>query len=129
VHDHRVLLRLLALGLAVLVFLLMDRPTGVDILLLATGLVVVLGVIEFLDQVSETPATAMPTGAGVPDRASAAVPTGAGVPDRASAAVPTGAGVPDQVPEQPVLAASPAAGIRDQRPAPPAATGSTAPEP
>ena len=50
VHAHLRLLQGIALGLAVLTFVLLDQPTGVDILLLAFGLVVVLAVIKFLDQ-------------------------------------------------------------------------------
>ena len=58
VHAHVRLLRATALGLAVLVFVLLDRPTGMDIVLLALGLVLVLAVIEFLDHApaAETPA-------------------------------------------------------------------------
>jgi LPXTG-motif cell wall-anchored protein len=50
VHAHRQLLRVAVLGLAVLVFVLLDRPTGWDVLLVAVGLVLALGIIEFLDQ-------------------------------------------------------------------------------
>ena len=58
VHAHVRLLRATTLGLAVLVFVLLDRPTGMDIVLLALGLVLVLAVIEFLDHApaAETPA-------------------------------------------------------------------------
>ena len=58
VHAHVRLLRAAALGLAVLVFVLLDRPTGMAVVLLALGLVVALAVIEFLDHVpvAETPA-------------------------------------------------------------------------
>jgi hypothetical protein len=50
VHTHLQLLRLAALGLAVLVFILLDQPTGLDVLLVAVGLLVALGIIKFLDQ-------------------------------------------------------------------------------
>lgn len=53
VHAHLRLLQGTALGLAVLTFVLLDQPTGLDILLLAFGLVIVLAVIKFLDQVPE----------------------------------------------------------------------------
>ena len=52
------LLRIAVVGLAVLVFILLDRPTGLDVLLLALGLVVALAVIEFLDQAPELPTSA-----------------------------------------------------------------------
>jgi hypothetical protein len=50
VHAHLGLLRAAAVGLAVIGFILLDRPTGSDVLLLALGLVLALGVIELLDQ-------------------------------------------------------------------------------
>src|SRR4051794_15619778 len=53
VHAHLRLLQMTVHGLAVLVFVLLDRPTGLDVLLLAFALVVALGVIKFLDQVPE----------------------------------------------------------------------------
>jgi hypothetical protein len=53
VHDHRGVLRVAAVALAALVVVFLDRPTGGDILLVAIGLVVLLGVIEFLDQPRE----------------------------------------------------------------------------
>jgi hypothetical protein len=37
----------------VLVFILLDQPTGLDVLLVAVGLVLALGIIEFLDQAPE----------------------------------------------------------------------------
>jgi hypothetical protein len=58
VHAHVGLLRSAAAGLAVLVFVLSDRPTGLDVLLIALVLVVVLAVIEFLDQAPELPTSA-----------------------------------------------------------------------
>ena len=44
-----------AVGLAALVFVLLDQPTGRDVLLVALGLVLVLGAIEFLGQQPESP--------------------------------------------------------------------------
>jgi hypothetical protein len=41
-------LRIGAVALAVLVFVFLERPTGAAILLIATGLLVILAVIEFL---------------------------------------------------------------------------------
>jgi hypothetical protein len=38
VHAHLGLLRAAAVGLAVLGFILLDRPTGLDVLLLPSGL-------------------------------------------------------------------------------------------
>jgi hypothetical protein len=55
VHGYRGLLRGVAVGLAVLVFVLLDQPTGRDVLLVALGLALVLGLIEFLGQQSESP--------------------------------------------------------------------------
>ena len=53
VHANRVLLRIVALAVAVLVFVFLDRPSGLDILRVALGLVIVLGIIQFLDQPAE----------------------------------------------------------------------------
>jgi hypothetical protein len=53
VHDHRGALRVAVVVLAALVVVFLDRPTGGDIVLVAIVLVVVLGVIEFLDQPRE----------------------------------------------------------------------------
>lgn len=50
VHTHVVALRGAAVGLAVLVFVFLDRPSGGTVLLLAGLLVVCLAVIQFLDQ-------------------------------------------------------------------------------
>lgn len=50
VHDHRGLLRVVVVVLAVLLLLFLDRPTGLDVVAVAVGLVLLLGVIEFLDQ-------------------------------------------------------------------------------
>ena len=61
VHAHVGLLRIAATGLAVLVFILSDRPTGLDVLLITLGLIVVLAIIEFLDQAPELPTTAVTT--------------------------------------------------------------------
>ena len=66
VHAYRGLLRGAAVGLAVLVFVLLDQPTGRDVLLVALGLVVVLGVIEFLGQQPESPTHGVTTTAGTP---------------------------------------------------------------
>ena len=66
VHAYRGLLRGAAVGLAVLVFILLDQPTGRDVLLIALGLVVVLGVIEFLGQQPESPLHGVTTMAGPP---------------------------------------------------------------
>jgi hypothetical protein len=54
VHDHRGALRVAVVLLAALVVVFLDRPTGLDILLVAIGLLVLLGVIEFLDQPRES---------------------------------------------------------------------------
>lgn len=66
VHAYRGLLRGAAVGLAVLVFVLLDQPTGRDVLLVALGLVLVLGVIEFLGQRPESPTHGVTTVAGTP---------------------------------------------------------------
>lgn len=50
VHTHRVALRGAAVGLAILVFVFLDRPSGLTVLLIASLLVVFLAVIQFLDQ-------------------------------------------------------------------------------
>jgi hypothetical protein len=50
VHTHRVALRGAVLGLAVLIFVFLDRPSGVAVLVIASLLVVCLAVIQFLDQ-------------------------------------------------------------------------------
>ena len=49
-----------AVALAALVVVFLDRPTGGDILLVAIGLVVLLGVIEFLNQPREPQAEVPP---------------------------------------------------------------------
>lgn len=61
VHTYRGVLRGAALGLAVLIFVFLDRPSGVAVLLIALLLVVVLAVIQFLDQ-----PVVPPTGTGPP---------------------------------------------------------------
>jgi hypothetical protein len=66
VHAHLGLLRAAVVGLAVLGFILLDRPTGLDVLLLALGLVLALAVIEFLDQSPEPPVSTETTTAGTP---------------------------------------------------------------
>ncbi len=55
VHAYCGLLQGAAVGLAALVFVLLDQPTGRDVLLVALGLVLVLGAIEFLGQQPESP--------------------------------------------------------------------------
>ncbi|TWP49635.1 hypothetical protein FKR81_23145 [Lentzea tibetensis] len=57
VHTYRGVLRGAALGLAVLVLVFLDQPTGLAVLMVAVLLAVFLAVIQFLDQ----PATAAPT--------------------------------------------------------------------
>jgi hypothetical protein len=66
VHAHVGLQRGAAVGLAVLGFVLLDRPTGLDVLLLALGLALVLAVIEFLDQAPEPPQPTETAPAGTP---------------------------------------------------------------
>ncbi|OLT22302.1 hypothetical protein BJF78_07825 [Pseudonocardia sp. CNS-139] len=56
VHRYRRVLRVAAVLLAALVVVLLDRPSGLDILLVAVVLLVVLAVIQFLDQPREQPA-------------------------------------------------------------------------
>lgn len=53
VHAHRVLLRVVLVVLAVLVLLFVNKPTGFTVLGIAIALVVLLGVVEFLDQPRE----------------------------------------------------------------------------
>ena len=48
-------LRTAAVALAVLIFVFLDRPTGVAILLIATGLLVMLAAIEFLGRPGAAP--------------------------------------------------------------------------
>ncbi|HEY1574616.1 MAG TPA: hypothetical protein VGG05_25010 [Pseudonocardiaceae bacterium] len=62
VHTYRVPLRIAVLVIGVLVFLFLDQPSGVTVIVIAVILVVCLGVIQFLDR----PARA----GGVPPRAS-----------------------------------------------------------
>jgi hypothetical protein len=50
VHTYRGVLRGAAVGLAVLIFVFLDRPSGLTVLLIALLLVVVLAVIQFFDQ-------------------------------------------------------------------------------
>jgi hypothetical protein len=50
VHTYRGVLRGVAVGLAVLIFVFIDRPSGLTVLLIALLLVVVLAVIQFFDQ-------------------------------------------------------------------------------
>jgi hypothetical protein len=60
VRLHMRGLRIGAVALAVLIFVFLDRPTGVAILLIATGLLVLLAVIEFLGRPG-APATSQPS--------------------------------------------------------------------
>jgi len=53
VHEHRGVLRIAVVVLAALVVVFLDRPTGAAILGVAFVLIVLLGVIEFLDQPRE----------------------------------------------------------------------------
>jgi hypothetical protein len=64
VHSFRGVLRGVAVGLAVLIFVFLDRPSGLTVLLIALLLVVVLAVIQFLDQPVSAEPTARPTDAG-----------------------------------------------------------------
>jgi hypothetical protein len=60
VHAHVHGLRIGAVALAALVFVFLDQPTGVTIVIIAAVLLVVLGVIEFLGRpgpAASTPAT------------------------------------------------------------------------
>jgi hypothetical protein len=66
VYAYRGLLRGTAVGLAVLVFVLLDRPSGVDVLFVALGLVLALAVIEFVGQEPEPPTHGVATAAGAP---------------------------------------------------------------
>ncbi|TNC29258.1 hypothetical protein FG385_03220 [Amycolatopsis alkalitolerans] len=50
VHDHRTVLRVVAVGLAVLVFIFLSPPSGLAALVIALVLLGCLGVIQFLDQ-------------------------------------------------------------------------------
>lgn len=50
VHTHRGVLRGVAVGVAVLVFVFRDRPSGFAVLMIALLLVVCLAVIQFLDR-------------------------------------------------------------------------------
>ena len=60
VRPHLRGLRIGAVALAVLVFVFLERPTGAAILLIATGLLVMLAVIEFLGRPG-APATGQPS--------------------------------------------------------------------
>jgi hypothetical protein len=66
VYAYRGLLRGTAVGLAVLVFVLLDRPSGVAVLFVALGLVLALAVIEFVGQEPEPPAHGVAAAAGAP---------------------------------------------------------------
>ncbi len=64
VHTYRGVLRGAAAALAVLVFVFLDRPSGLAILLIALLLLVVLAMIQFLDHPMTTEPTARPTDTG-----------------------------------------------------------------
>jgi hypothetical protein len=61
VHNHRVALRGAAIGLAVLVFVFLDRPGWLAVVLIAALLALCLAVVQFLDR---------PVSAGAPERRS-----------------------------------------------------------
>ncbi|QRP43271.1 hypothetical protein [Amycolatopsis sp. FDAARGOS 1241] len=56
VHTYRVALRAGAVAIAVLVFLFLNQPSGLAVLLIAVVLLVVLAVIQFLDYPGDRPA-------------------------------------------------------------------------
>ncbi|MGE0301018.1 hypothetical protein [Pseudonocardia sp.] len=58
VHDHRGLLRVVVVVIGVLLLLFLNRPTGLDVLGIAIVVVVLLGVVEFLDQPGAPPVDA-----------------------------------------------------------------------
>ncbi|HEV7648667.1 MAG TPA: hypothetical protein VGP26_10935 [Actinophytocola sp.] len=64
VHTYRGVLRGAAVGLAVLIFVFIDRPSGLTVLLIALLLVVVLAVIQLLDQPVTAEPAAGPTDTG-----------------------------------------------------------------
>jgi hypothetical protein len=66
VYANRGTLRATAGGLAVLVFVLLDRPTGHDVVLVALGLVLALGVTQFIGPAPEPPTPAAATAADTP---------------------------------------------------------------
>jgi hypothetical protein len=64
VHTYRGVLRGVAVGIAVLVFVFLDRPSGLTVLLIAALLVVCIVVIQLLDQPMSARPTAAPTDTG-----------------------------------------------------------------
>ncbi|WP_246271385.1 hypothetical protein [Amycolatopsis acididurans] len=50
VHAHRTALRAALVAIAVLVFVLIDQPSGLDVLVIALVLLFLLAVVQFLDQ-------------------------------------------------------------------------------
>ncbi|HEY7592226.1 MAG TPA: hypothetical protein VH969_03665 [Actinophytocola sp.] len=64
VHTYRGVLRGVAVGLAVLIFVFLDRPSGLAVLLIALLLVICLAVIQFFDQPVTAGPTARPTDTG-----------------------------------------------------------------
>ncbi|WP_433505799.1 hypothetical protein ACQP04_04465 [Pseudonocardia halophobica] len=60
VHAHLTLLRTGLVVLAALVLVLIDRPSGWDVLWIVVALVVLLGIVQFLDQ-PRAPERALPT--------------------------------------------------------------------
>ncbi|GAA4697147.1 hypothetical protein GCM10023215_39120 [Pseudonocardia yuanmonensis] len=76
VHDHLGLLRTALVVLAALVVVLLDRPSGVTVLVVVLVLLVLLGVVQFLDQPRPTNRPSAPA-PPVPDPQSP-VPDGTG---------------------------------------------------
>lgn len=66
VHDHRGVLRGASVGLAVLVFVFINQPSGVTVLVIALLLVLCLAAIQFLGQ-PEPARPAQPSGGGPSD--------------------------------------------------------------
>lgn len=94
VSGHVRGLRIGAVALAVLVFVFMKEPTGVDILILAVILLLVLAVIEFLARPGEQPAAPAPSDSEPP--ATPAAETRPAAP--APRAPPSGEGEPERTP-------------------------------
>ncbi|MFR9805234.1 hypothetical protein ACL02T_23555 [Pseudonocardia sp. RS010] len=88
VHDHLGLLRTALVVLAALVVVLIDRPSGWTILAVVLVLVVLLGVVQFLDQPRAAARTGPPTAPGSP-RSEGAVDHQSPAADGGSA-LPTG---------------------------------------
>ena len=58
VHTHRTALRVCLVAVAVLVFMLIDLPSGLDVLVIALVLLFLLAVVQFLDQPRQGPGRA-----------------------------------------------------------------------